>query len=127
VGYGGCAFNGGWPLLGGEWEAVGAGFLERGGNGVVSWWVTLDRWVVGRRAGDGSSQPGRMVTASVRAGVRGCGGVGLGGPRHLVGLKKQVGQNAADGWAGTKEFKRKLNWATKAIGPNSMMVCRNSF
>jgi hypothetical protein len=28
AGYGGSAFNGGWPLWGGEREAVGAGFHE---------------------------------------------------------------------------------------------------
>jgi hypothetical protein len=93
----------------------------------VSRWVTLRRWVVERRAGSGGSHLGHMVVAWVRAGGKGRGGVGLGGPRYSIGLKRLVGRNAAEGWAGVEEFKRKLSWAAKAIGPNSRMGCRNSF
>jgi hypothetical protein len=75
----------------------------------VSRWVTLHRWVAGRRAGGGVSRPRRMATPWVRAGGRGRGGVGLGGPRHSVGPKRLVGHNAAKGWASTEEFKRKLS------------------
>jgi hypothetical protein len=68
-----------------------------------------------------------MRAAWARAGGRGCGRVGLGGLRHSIGPKRLVDQNVTEGWAGTEEFKRKLSWAAKAIGPNSRMGCRNSF
>jgi hypothetical protein len=65
--------------------------------------------VAGRRGGGGGSQPGPMATTWARAGGRGHGGVGLGWPRHSVGPKRLVGRNAAEGWAGAKEFKRKFS------------------
>jgi hypothetical protein len=70
---------------------------RKGRCGAESRWVTLHRWVAGRRADGGGNRPECMVAAWARAGGRGSGGVGLGGPQHSVGPKRLVGQNATEG------------------------------
>jgi hypothetical protein len=83
----------------------------------------------GREASQRWRQSVGTAATWARAGGMGRDGVALGGPRHSVGPKRLVGLFSAEGRnaTSTEEFKRKLSWAAKAIGPNSRMGCKNSF